>query len=429
MKKTWKIILALALVFSLLLPGTAAYAAGGKKVDIADRKTAVVRVFSEYESGSCATGSAFGVGKAGKEPEYFVTNSHVCLDEDGKLAENIYILLDSRAVHIRYDSDGRGGIDDVDYSKMVACKVVNADSIKEFPDVAILHAEKPIAGRDTIALHRSSADLKAAATVYALGFPAANDNLNITAANGVYLDADADAVNLTQGVVSKTTNSATLHGTDVILHSATISSGNSGGPLIDENGAVVGINTYSFDATAGQFVSIYIDYAVKMLEENKIDFTDADAGPGAPLKTLILCCVMAAVVIAAAVLISTFRKRAKAWVDPKTARELRLQGVAGHFAGRRFPLTGQVTVGRAPDNNIVFPTETPGVSAHHCVFLVNGSQVYVKDLNSTNGTAVNGSQRITPDQLISVKVGDRIALGSEQQSFMITYKDGKLQAP
>jgi hypothetical protein len=53
---------------------------------------------------------------------------------------------------------------------------------------------------------------------------------------------------------------------------------------------------------------------------------------------------------------------------------------------------GENTVGRADDNDICI-TEG-GVSSHHGKIIVSGSNVTLVDLNSTNGTAVNGA-RIT----------------------------------
>ena len=425
MKRFLKVFFAVLLLAVLTFPNSVAYASNKEKADISESKSAVVRVFAEYDDGSCATGSAFGVGKAGTEPEYFVTNAHVCLDDNGKQAKKIYILLDNKAVHLKYDNTGAGGIDDINYSKMVACMVVNEKSISLFPDVAVLKTAKPISGRTCIPLHETSKNLKDASTVYALGFPGVSDFLSLSRENSTYIAAEVDEVNLTSGVVSKKTNSELYHNTDIILHSAAISNGNSGGPLIDDSGAVVGINTYLLDSSSDQFVSIYIDYAVSVLEEEGIEFENADIKD--KTKNTVLLCVIAVTVVLATALIMVFKKRSTRYVENLQARELRIQGVAGVFNGRRFPLEGQVSIGRAPDNSLVFPTDTPGVGSHHCVIIRNGGQIYIKDLGSTYGTAINGNQRIDKNQLVSLRVGDRIALGSEQQAFMITYKGGKLR--
>ena len=49
---------------------------------------------------------------------------------------------------------------------------------------------------------------------------------------------------------------------------------------------------------------------------------------------------------------------------------------------------GIATLGRAEDNNFVI--EHPSVSSHHCEFMIMDSGVTVKDLNSANGTFIDG---------------------------------------
>jgi pSer/pThr/pTyr-binding forkhead associated (FHA) protein len=50
----------------------------------------------------------------------------------------------------------------------------------------------------------------------------------------------------------------------------------------------------------------------------------------------------------------------------------------------------RTTIGRVEDN--MFQIAEPSVSSHHCEVLLRGSEVVIKDLNSTNGTFINGEQ-------------------------------------
>lgn len=50
----------------------------------------------------------------------------------------------------------------------------------------------------------------------------------------------------------------------------------------------------------------------------------------------------------------------------------------------------RTTVGRVEDNT--FQIADPSVSSHHCEILLKGTDVVVKDLNSTNGTFINGER-------------------------------------
>ncbi|HET7624121.1 MAG TPA: FHA domain-containing protein [Verrucomicrobiae bacterium] len=61
------------------------------------------------------------------------------------------------------------------------------------------------------------------------------------------------------------------------------------------------------------------------------------------------------------------------------------------LAGRSQELAvDKTTIGRVEDNT--FPIADPSVSSHHCEVLLRGNDVVVKDLNSTNGTFINGDQ-------------------------------------
>ena len=74
--------------------------------------------------------------------------------------------------------------------------------------------------------------------------------------------------------------------------------------------------------------------------------------------------------------------------------------------GRSYDLiTVLTTIGRVEDN--AFQIAEPSVSSHHCEILLRGNDIIVKDLNSTNGTFING-QQITEATL---KPGQTLRLG------------------
>ena len=50
----------------------------------------------------------------------------------------------------------------------------------------------------------------------------------------------------------------------------------------------------------------------------------------------------------------------------------------------------KTTIGRVDDNT--FPIVEASVSSHHCEILLQGADVLVRDLNSTNGTFINGEK-------------------------------------
>jgi phage baseplate assembly protein gpV len=66
---------------------------------------------------------------------------------------------------------------------------------------------------------------------------------------------------------------------------------------------------------------------------------------------------------------------------------------------------GKTTIGRVEDNT--FQIAEPSVSSHHCEVLLRGSEVVIRDLNSTNGTYISG-EKITEKVL---KSGQILRLG------------------
>ena len=67
----------------------------------------------------------------------------------------------------------------------------------------------------------------------------------------------------------------------------------------------------------------------------------------------------------------------------------KLIGVTGDFKDREYPLEeGEITIGRKTDNVILL--DNPTVSSHHCVLTLAGTSCTLQDLDSTNGTRLNG---------------------------------------
>lgn len=92
-------------------------------------------------------------------------------------------------------------------------------------------------------------------SVYAIGFPAAADNLSSVAA---HLSEDAT---ITDGIISNIrTMQFVEFGPEVTILqiNAALNSGNSGGPLVDKYGRVVGINTLGVQAAQGIFGSVSV---------------------------------------------------------------------------------------------------------------------------------------------------------------------------
>ncbi len=85
----------------------------------------------------------------------------------------------------------------------------------------------------------------------------------------------------------------------------------------------------------------------------------------------------------------------------------KLQVLSGALAGQSYELkVDTTTVGRVEDNALQIAD--PSVSSHHCEVLLKDGDVVIRDLNSTNGSFING-EKITETIL---KPGQTLKLGN-----------------
>lgn len=84
----------------------------------------------------------------------------------------------------------------------------------------------------------------------------------------------------------------------------------------------------------------------------------------------------------------------------------KLQVLSGSLAGQSYELKVETTtVGRVEDNALQIAE--PSVSSHHCEIIQRGTDIVVRDLDSTNGSFING-EKITEAVL---KPGQTLKLG------------------
>lgn len=430
-------ILALALILILCtVPALAA------ENPVSDSRNGVVRVMAVYDNDyfyGSSYGTAFGVGeKAGEETLYFVTNKHVITDmETGIRCNQAYILLDDYAVtHMGFDS-----------SRAVPCELFYVDPVI---DIAILKVSQAIEGRVALPLFDPTEEMTANDTVIAIGYPGSADyiTMEVDDVSGVvYYDTPAspERVTFTNGILSSfTVNNLGGNGARCLQHTAPINHGNSGGPLVNEKGGVIGVNTWSFgtgeDGETYHHYSINISEVIDILEQEHIpyDTLHADLTWLFIVLAIVVVAAAAAVIVlktrkpqpqaapvAAAPVIATAPQPAARPSVPDGGSGLRFQAVSGVFSGKRFAINGTIRIGRDPQNNdFVYPAETKGISSRHCSLTYANGKLYLKDEGSSYGTFLAGGQRLAGGQSVELKIGDQFYLATTNETFVITGKGG-----
>lgn len=429
----WTLI---TLLLMTLLSGTALAANSGGKV-AAESRSGVVRIVALGPDGYYSLGSGFGVGEAGKETDTFVTNQHVVYGTY-QLENGTIMDLPAVAVWILKNSNAWNPATGLDTTQCIPCEILYVEE-SGYPDIAILKTAEPVAGRVALPLLDDESKLEVGDTVYSLGYPGSSDYTE----QGIYGEkwvAGVEDVTVTSGVVSRFTTSTTFGNTRLIQHDAKINHGNSGGPLINADGAVVGINTYGFgqNVSSGDeqsFASVRISYVMEVLDDLDIEY-DVYSGVSVWLIVVIIVVVVLA---AGAVVILVLKKKKPAASQPRTDSQPgpqvvtaaavdnrpRIQGLAGTFAGQRYTIEPSVRIGRDPNkNDLVYPANAQGISGVHCVLMVDNGQVWLKDLGSTYGTYLANGQRLAANEAVKLNIGDRFWLGSEKEVFVIAPKGG-----
>jgi len=141
-------------------------------------------------------------------------------------------------------------------------------------DFAVLRLSNSLQGKSALAI-RPSAEVKQAETVYAIGYP------NISTDLQSYNTYTSDDATITQGIVNKIgmgENISSGANTNYIQTSCNLDYGNSGGPMVDENGNVIGVSQGVVgDEITEYYNAIAIDQVTEVLDALGIVYTSASA--------------------------------------------------------------------------------------------------------------------------------------------------------
>lgn len=214
--------------------------------------------------------------------------------------------------------------------------------------------------------------------------------------------------------------------TNAIVHNANISGGNSGGPLIDENGSVIGLNTYSI--VDSYSCAIYSDYVMQVLDQMGIPYMTA--GSSISVVTIAAAAVAVAAVAVAIYFLLRNRKSAEKYPAGGVAPGTVPGGTvpAGVYTpsfrvqlpdGRIIPVpAGKVAVGRDPSCQIRLPESAAAVSRRHCTLESNGEFLILVDEGSRNGTFIHG-KRVPAGTKVALKHGSSFCVGTSENRITV----------
>ena len=426
-KRVISILLVMILAASLCVPVYADFDPGTRD------SVAVVYTCLDLDGGEYGFGwgSGFFVGPAGEAPTYLITNYHVISDfvefGQGELATivvNGQEMSGRAKIRVYYDSN--------DFEEAY---IVGFDSIK---DIALLKLGAPTDKRIPIPLEVPT-DASVGSTVYAVGYPGLAEN--------VFADATtswgkSDST-VTSGTISRMFLTAGT-GTSSIQIDCEIKSGNSGGPLVNDSGAAIGINTYNVsDADHNNiYYAVNISEAITLLNQFGVAYDTASAEvpvevpeeevvvetiaepvsepepepetgsfPVVPVVIGVVLVAAAAVVI---VILLTRKKNSAQPLPPTPVQQGYVRSLSAQHRGSRIPVGSQgVLLGRTQECAVVYQSNTPGVSGRHASLSFDAAtgDFILTDLQSTYGTYLRSGQKLTPNMAYRLRSGDQFYLG------------------
>lgn len=413
-----------ALIMTFCCIGFTSFAASDP---IAEASNSVVFIQSQFWA-YYSFGSGFAVGEKGKPVEYIVTNAHVVHDDTtGQTSDYVTVYFNVMA------------------NKYMVAEVYYLDISK---DICVLKLPEPTSERQALPLGKVD-DVSTGSTVYALGYP----DYGTVGQN--YNKFDTSDIVVTKGIISKITradmslaDSASSANTNVFMTDAAISSGNSGGPMINENGALIGINTATTtnaaSSTAHSGFAVTVGELVPALNSAGASYQFAQDIEN---NTLLIIIIAAAAVIGVVIVVIATTKNKKTKdnnISAQIQQQIQQQqqqiqhqqvqqpvsnlnsrtvviGISGKFAGSTFALDNRVIIGRNPEKcTICYPVDTKGVSGVHCEIRKNPNGLFeIIDCGSSNGTFLGSGQKLQPNVPVSIPNGTYFYLASTEQMFQI----------
>ncbi len=380
-----------------------------------------------------STGIGFVIAKINNDEYYFATNAHVAGSTSYRY--RIGFVPDHSSGQI-IEFDGR---------------IVEVSGPQ---DLAILKITRDNGSPDTplrpVPIFKDPPDQ--GATVASFGFPGVAD-----IATERRLNKEFYLSSMTTGVVGRVTVSSTFaypkpipgHTVQVIQHDASIAGGNSGGPLVNACAGVVGVNTQSLGLSSESrrvYQASTSNELLDLIERTNLKIQpittacngtiatvsgiNAISGSGQLSTAVLIMIVLGTLTVVSGGLFAYGRSRSsgsssrsssgrssrgsgRSWgKSSKPVVNVMLRGPngTGKAVGvTRKQLESGAIIGRSSKADIII--EDPRVSGQHATLSLRDRKLRIKDLNSSNGTKVDGQKvpgggSVTLSSRSTVQIGD-----------------------
>ncbi|MBE6414772.1 MAG: FHA domain-containing protein [Verrucomicrobiaceae bacterium] len=223
---------------------------------------------------------------------------------------------------------------------------------------------------------------------------------------------------------------------NVIQHNVSIRHGNSGGPLFNENGEIVGVNTAGYAAgneTQGLSLSSCAAEVMEYLDSNNVDYTRGNSILSSIEDYLVLIIVIVVGIGGVIFIVIYFaffnkNKDVKPIVVYSSTTSQEYINNSSNLKDIKFELvdrTGKllkyrvtarmmqkygkvISVGRGSMAFVKIPNTS--ISNLHCSIIMDNEYLSIRDEKSTNGTYVDGI-KLQPGVIMKISPHNRITIG------------------